>query len=61
MDKAKTKATLVILGVVVLFIILVVVLAKSSSRKDDKANFPNYDSLSIKEKDVSNTSSESYA
>ena len=61
MDKTKTKATIVIVGVVVLFIILVVVLAKSSSRKDDKANFPSYDSLSIKEKDVSNKSSETYA
>ena len=59
-DNSKLKAGLIIGGAVLLFIILVAVLATASNNKEDKKNFPEYENLSIKEKDVKNTSSDTY-
>ena len=58
-DKSKLKAIGVLGAIVGIFLLFIIVLAFQSNG-EDKTNFPDYDNMSIKEKDVKDTSSEEY-
>ncbi len=60
MNSTKFKAGLLIFGVLTIFILLIVVLVDAGNTKEDKTNFPDYNNLTIKEKDVIDQTSDSY-
>ena len=61
MDKTKIKAGLIVLAASVLIFLLMLLVVSLSNRKNDKENFPDYDDLKIKQRDVEDKNSESYA
>jgi len=60
MDKSKIKAFMIIIGIAVFLFLLFVLIINIGDAREDKTNFPEYNNLKIKEKDVIDTSSESY-
>ena len=60
MDNSKIKAGLIIFGILAIFFLLIALFASSASGKNDKTSFPDYNDITVKEKDVEDKNSSSY-